>query len=101
MKYNTPKSVPVMRADNKAEDRDDANRMKAEMAAEYLESQSKRAQPTKKKGKQALRHTFKEAQVEHPAPVENAMEFRRKILSVSLFPNLFNRETVMSHSGAS
>jgi hypothetical protein len=98
MKYSQ-KSVPVMRADNSEEDRDNANYLKAGMAAEFQQAQSKEAQPTKRRGKQLLKQEFKRGQMEHPAPVENAMEFRRKILSVSLFPNLFNREMVMTHSG--
>jgi hypothetical protein len=98
MKY-TPNSLPVMRADHKSEERDDAFRMKANMAAEYLESQIRMAAPTKRRGKQLMKQEFKRGKMDQPAPVENAMEFRRQILSVSLFPNLFNREMVMTHSG--
>jgi hypothetical protein len=101
MKYHNPKLVPVTRADLPEQERDKATRQKAEMEAEFLEAVTKRAAPTKRRGKQILKQVFKEAQVEQPAPVENAMEFRRKILSVSLFPNLYNREMVMTHKGAS
>jgi len=99
MKHHNPKSVPVTRVNLPEQDRDKATRLKAEMEAEFLEAETKRAQPTKRRGKQMLKQVFKEAQVEQPAPVENAMEFRRKILSVSLFPNLYNREMVMTHKG--
>ena len=98
MKYSQ-KSVPVMRANKSEEDRDEANLLKAEMEAEYRQAQSRMAQPTKRRGKQLMKQEFKRGKMEQPAPVENAMEFRRRLLSVSLFPNLFNREMVMTHSG--
>jgi len=99
MKHHNPKSVPVTRVNLPEQDRDKATLLKAQMEAEFLEAETKKAQPTKRRGKEMLKQVFKEAQVEHPAPVENAMEFRRKILSVSLFPNLYNREMVMTHKG--
>jgi hypothetical protein len=88
-----------MRANKSEEDRDEANLLKAEMEAEYRQAQSRMAQPTKRRGKQLMKQEFKRGKMEQPAPVENAMEFRRRLLSVSLFPNLFNREMVMTHSG--
>ena len=100
MKHPSPKSVPVMKANHPEEDRDKAHLLKAEMAAEYHNAKE-RAEPTKKRGRQLLKQEFKRGQMEHHAPVEPAVEFRHRILSVSLFPNLYNREMVMSDLGAS
>lgn len=38
---------------------------------------------------------------ELPAPVHEADEYRHFIMSMSLFPNLYNREMIMTHLGPS
>lgn len=91
----------TIRADAPESERDQANLLKAEMEAEYLEAKRARANPTKKRGKEYLKAELKRGKEKHTAPVDERAEYRAHILSYSLFPNLFNREAVMKYEGAS
>lgn len=79
------------------EDRDKANLLKTEMEAEY---KTAKANPTKKMGKKMLKAEYKRGQMQHQADVMERHDYRRHILALSLFPNLFNRAMVMTHEDA-
>lgn len=95
------KRVPTMRADAPESERDEANLLKSEIEAEYLQAQRAKANPTKKRGKAYLRAEFMRGKKTHPAPISDRAEYRAHILAHSLFPNIFNREAVMKYEGAS
>lgn len=99
---NAVKKVTI-RADAPEDKRDEANLLKAEMNAEYKvgKKDEKMNRPPKGKGRQYLKAEFKRGKQEHPAPVEDRAAYRAHILAHSLFPNVFNRETVMKYEGAS
>ena len=52
------------------------------------------------RGKRLIKQEFTD-HPELPAPVHEAEEYRQFILSMSHFPNLYNREMVMTHLGPS
>ena len=79
------------------EDRDKSHLLKAEMEAEY---KTAKANPTKKMGKKMLKAEYKRGQMQHQADVMERHDYRRHILALSLFPNLFNRAMVMTHEDA-
>ena len=97
-----PKKV-VMHADAPEKDRDSLGLQKAEMEAEYVVGQrdEKMNRMPKRKGAKLLRAEFKKGKETHPAPVENRASYRAHILAHSLFPNVFNRQAVMTYEGAS
>jgi len=55
----------------------------------------------RRQGRKALRRKFVEAQSVLNDPTEERNAFRARILSVSLFPNVFNQETIMTSLGPS
>ena len=81
----------TMKANVPEAERDEANLLKAEIEAEYIEAKRSKANPTKKMGKKLLKEEYKKGQAELSAPVEDRENYRRHILSISLFPNLFNK----------
>lgn len=91
------KQVQVLPARAPEEDRDKAHLLKAEMEAEY---KTAKANPTKKMGKKILKAEYKRGQMQHQADVMERHDYRRHILALSLFPNLFNRAMVMTHEDA-
>lgn len=63
----------------------------------------KPTQPLKEKktgrsGKKYLKEEFIKGQTEHPAYVEPVDKYREYILSMSLFPNLYNRANVLANT---
>ncbi len=52
------------------------------------------------RGKRLIKEEF-EGHPQLPAPVHETDEYRHFILSMSLFPNLYNREMIMTHLGSS
>lgn len=100
---NAVKKVTI-RADAPEDKRDEANLLKAEMNAEYKVGKADERmnrQGGKTRGRKYLKAEFKRGKQEHPAPVEDRAAYRAHILAHSLFPNVFNRETVMKYEGAS
>ena len=82
------------------EDRDKANLLKADMEAEYVEHKRALANPTKKMGKKILKAEYKKRKMQPQPDVMERNDYRRHILSLSLFPNLFNRAMVMTYEDA-
>jgi hypothetical protein len=91
----------VMKADAPESERDEANLLKSEMQAQYTEAKRSKANPTKSRGRAYLKAEYKRGQQVLPTPIEERANYRAKILSYVLFPNLFNREAVMKYQGAS
>ena len=91
---------PLLPARASEESRDKANLLKTEMEAEYVEHKRAKANPTKKMGKKILKAEYKRGQMQPQADVMERHDYRRHILSLSLFPNLFNRAMVMTHEDA-
>lgn len=91
------RQVQLLPARASEEDRDKANLLKTEMEAEY---KTAKANPTKKMGKKMLKAEYKRGQMQHQADVMERHDYRRHILALSLFPNLFNRAMVMTHEDA-
>lgn len=54
----------------------------------------------KSRSKRLLKEEF-EGHPDLPAPVHERDEYRHFIMSMSLFPNLYNREMIMTHLGSS
>jgi len=78
-------------------DRDPAALLKAEIRAEYGE-----ARTTKKQGHKIMRHKFLEGKKDaHEVPTMDRQSYRAHILAHSLFPNIYNREAVMTERGSS
>ena len=86
-----PSKRVTIKANVPEAERDDANLLKAEIEAEYIEAKRARANPTKKRGKKLLKEEYRKGQMELSAPVDEREDYRRRILSMSLFPNLFNK----------
>ena len=56
----------------------------------------------KSRGKRLMRQEYKIGQSDPKCcPTEERQAFRERILSFSLFPNLYNRNTIMTSLGAS
>lgn len=93
----------VMKADAPEMDRDSLGLMKAEMNAEYRMGQKdeRMNRMPKKLGAKKLRAEFKKGKESHPAPVADRASYRAHILAHSLFPNVFNKEMVMTQLGRS
>jgi len=93
----------VMKADAPEKDRDSLGLMKAEMEAEYQVGQrdEKMNRMPKRKGAKILKAEFKKGKETHPAPVADRASYRAHILAHSLFPNVFNKERIMTYEGAS
>ena len=91
------KQVQLLPARASEEDRDKAHLLKMEMEAEHKMA---KANPTKKMGKKILKAEYKKGQMQHEADVMERHDYRRHILALSLFPNLFNRAMVMTHEDA-
>ena len=56
---------------------------------------------TKKEGKKKLREEFKRGKEVFTDPTEEREAFRARLLACSLFPNVFNKETIMTSLGPS
>jgi len=65
------------------------------------EAEAKEQREARRQGRKALRAKFVEAQGVLNDPTEEREAFRARILSVSLFPNVFNQETIMTSLGPS
>lgn len=52
---------------------------------------------SKKEGRKAMHAEFKKGKEVYLAPVEDRESFRKRILSMSLFPNLFNKDNLLKH----
>jgi hypothetical protein len=91
----------TIRANAPESERDEANLLKSEIGAEYLQAQRARANPSKKRGKALLKAEFKRGKEKLPAPIDDRAEYRAHILAHSLFPNVFNREAVMKYEASS
>jgi hypothetical protein len=89
--------VPVMRANAPESERNEANLLKAEIRSEFLEAKKM----TKSKGKMIMKQEFKKGKESHLNPVMSRADYRAHILAHSLFPNVFNKEMVMTNLGAS
>jgi DNA-binding IclR family transcriptional regulator len=89
-------NTPVMRANAPESERDEANLLKAEIKSEYQQAKKMRT-----RGKSYLKAEFKRGKQNIPAPVMDRAEYRAHILSLSLFPNLFNKEMIHTNLGAS
>lgn len=81
-------------------DRSNAEAESARMEGEYLDFHRAitKASPTKMRGKKMLREMKREAEDKtrfHDDNVGNAVKLRQSILAISLFPNIYNRETIM------
>lgn len=59
------------------------------------------ANPDKKRGKQIMKAKFKASKEVYPIYADERHKFRAQILSMSLFPNVFNHEMVHTNLGAS
>lgn len=82
------------------EDQDKANLLKADTEAVYMEMKRALANPTKKMGKKILKAEYKKRKMQPQPDVMERNDYRRHILSLSLFPNLFNRAMVMTYEDA-
>lgn len=95
-----PPRVPLLKDKVPASDRSDAKAESARMEGEYLDFHRaiSKASPTRMRGKKILRGMKKEAEDKtrfHDDNVGNAVKLRQSILAISLFPNIYNRETIM------
>jgi len=70
-----------------------------ELAALQMEEMNQKEE--RRQGRRALRRKYLEAQSVLNDPTEERNAFRARILSVSLFPNVFNQETIMTSLGPS
>lgn len=52
---------------------------------------------SKSESRKHLKAEFKRGHTEYLAPVEEREEYRKHILSISLFPNLYNKEYLLTH----
>lgn len=76
--------------------RDPAAFLKAQIKAEYEEELNKAT------SKRKIRQEFHEGQAEpHEVPTMERESYRAHILAHSLFPNLYNRQAVMTEGGRS
>lgn len=86
--------------------RDEATLNAFKMMAEYKDAVEKdvrraRSTPSKKESIKMMRGMYKEGKMEPKMndTVGPAQDLRMRILSASLFPNLYNRKMVMTQSG--
>ena len=87
--------VLVMKARHPEEERDQAHLLSKKMEAEYAT-----ANPTKRQGKKILKQEFKRGKQQLSEPVHDRESYRRHILSISLFPNVWNNTQIMSRLDA-
>jgi hypothetical protein len=56
---------------------------------------------SKAEGRKKMKEEFDRGKMKFNDPTEERNAFRARILSVSLFPNVFNQETIMTSLGPS
>ena len=84
--------------------RDEAELNAEKIEAEYEVARRARAarhNPSRRRGAQIMRQMHKEGMREHAIDgdyVNKSQKMREHILSMSLFPNIYNKKMVMTHS---